>query len=129
MEENLDKIEKGPKESFEKEPSFAKAMEGKEEILEKRERPRQEKESREELEQELQKIKLSSEAQVQAQKQAEEIKKETVQGKIQHLMDLAKAQGLAYAVEVARKMDDPYLLDLFHDDLAKDGLFKKFLEK
>jgi len=127
MEENLDKIEKGPKEEYREKPSIVE--QGRETVSEKEELTEEEIVSKKELEQELQKVKLSSQAQVQAQKQAEDMKKGTVQGKIQHLMDLAKAQGLAYAVEVARKMDDPYLLDLFHDTLAKDSLFKKFLEK
>ena len=138
MEENLNKIEKGPKEKYreespsetvkdKKEPSAAEAFT--ETLESKGELTEEEKVSREELEKELKKVKLSSQAQVQAQKEAEEMKKQTVEGKIQHLTDLAKAQGLAYAVEVAKKMDDPYLLDLFHDNLAKNGLFKEFLEK
>lgn len=128
MEENLDKIEKGPKEEYrEKIPSIAK--EQRESIPEEKELTEEKIASREELEKELEKIELSPESKVEAKKEAEEIKKQTVEGKIQHLMDLAKAQGLAYAVEVAKKMNDPYFLDLFHDNLAKDGLFKEFLEK
>ncbi|MCK4453740.1 hypothetical protein KAU51_00070 [Candidatus Parcubacteria bacterium] len=129
MEQDFEKIEKEPGKEYREEISPKETIEEREEVLEKKELTETEKEARKELEKEIKKVKLSSQAKIQAQKQAEDIKKGTVQGKIQHLLDLAQTQGLAYAVEVVRKMDDPYLLDLFHDTLAKQGLFKKFLEK
>lgn len=64
----------------------------------------------------------------QEQKQSEGIKKQSVQGKIQHFLDLARTQGIVEAIQAVKKMNDPYLLDLFHDALAKQGLFKKFLK-
>ena len=123
-----EKIEKEAEKGYEK-PSFSEIREAEGEILEGKELGHEKKKLREELEKEIEKVQLSPQARVQAQKEAEEIKKQTVQGKIRHLLDLAQAQGLAYAVEVARKMNDPYLLDLFHDTLAKEGLFKKFLKR
>ena len=129
MEEKIKKFEKEIREEYKEEPAFAEATAGKEEILEKMELTEEEKQTRRELEEEIEKIKLSPQTKVQARKQAEEMKKQSAKGKIQHLLDLAQAQGVAYAVEVVRKMDDPYLLDLFHDILAKQGLFKKFIEK
>ncbi len=126
MEENLDKIEKWPKEEYKEKPSI---VEDKEAVLEKKELTEEEKDIHGELEKELQKVKLSSQAQAQAQKEAEDLKKETVKGKVKRLLDLAQSKGLAYSVEVVKKMDDAYLLDLFHDTLAKGGLFKKFLGK
>lgn len=133
MEEINKKIEKETREEYKEKPSSAEAPlsagEEKEGILEKREFAEEEIKKREELEKEIEKIKLSPQIKAQAQKQADEIKKQSAKGKIQHLLDLAQAQGISYAVEVARKIDDPYLLDLFHDTLAKEGLFKKFMEK
>lgn len=129
MEKKNEKIEKETREDYEKEPSSAEALVGKKEILKKIELDEEEKKMRGELEKEMEKIKLSPEVKVQAQKQSEEMKKQSVKGKIQHLLDLAQTQSVAYAIEVAQKMNDPYLLDLFHDTLAKEGLFKKFLEK
>jgi len=129
MEQDFEKIEKEPRKKYREEISPKETIEEREKVLEKRELTEQEKETRKELEKEIKKVKLSPQAKVQAQKQAEDIKKGTVQGKIQHLLDLSQSQGLAYAVEVVRKMDDPYLLDLFHDTLVKEGLFRKFLEK
>ena len=129
MEEINKKIEKETREEYREKPSFAESAEGKEEILEKKELTEEESKTRRELEKEIEKIKLSPQTNVQAQKQADEMKKQTAQGKIQHLLDLAQSNGVAYAVEVARKLNDAYLLDLFHDTLAKQGLFKKFLKK
>lgn len=127
MEETNKKIEKGIEKEYVEKPSLTE--EGGKEALEKIELSREETEEKQELEKEIEKIKLSPDEKVQAQKQADELKRQTAQGKIQHLLDLAQSQGIAYAIEVARKINDPYLLDLFHDTLAKQGLFKKFLEK
>ncbi len=82
-----------------------------------------------ELKKEVEKTRLAPEMKVQAKKESEQIKKQSVQGKIQHLLDLTQSNGVVYAVEVARKMNNPYLLDLFHDALAREGFFKKFSEK
>ena len=129
MEQDIEKIEKEPGKEYREEISPKETIEKRGEVLEKEESTEKEKEIRKELEKEIEKVKLSSQTKIQAQKQAEDIKKGTVQGKIQHLLDLAQTQGLAYAVEVVKKMNDPYLLDLFHDTLAEEGRFKKFLEK
>ena len=80
-----------------------------------------------EMEKEIEKIKISPQMKTQAQQQADDIKKQTTQGKIKHLLELAQTQGLAYSVEVAKKMNDAYLLDLYHDELANNQLYKKFL--
>lgn len=98
------------------------------EVLEKKELTEKEKEERERLKKEIEKEKLPYEVKIEIQKEAEMIKRKIARGKIKHLLDLAQTQGIAYAVEVARKMDDPYLLDIFHDILVKEGLYKKFLK-
>ena len=46
---------------------------------------------------------------------------------IKLLTDLAFEKGVAHAVEVVKKMDNPYLLDEFHDALV-DELYKKLIE-
>lgn len=48
--------------------------------------------------------------------------------KIKKLLLLAQEKGVIYAVNVAKKMDDAYILDMFHDALAKEGLYAKFKE-
>ena len=48
--------------------------------------------------------------------------------KLEHLLKLVKTKGVIYAVNVAKKMDDPYLLDVLHDALVKNGYYKDFLK-
>jgi hypothetical protein len=63
--------------------------------------------------------------QVDAEKEAE--------AKITRLVGLAKEKGVIYAVKVARRVEDNYVLDEFHDRLAyelqtaliKEGLIKE----
>jgi hypothetical protein len=49
--------------------------------------------------------------------------------KLEYLLKLAKDKGLVFAIQIARKMGDPFILDLLHDTLAKEGYFKDFLPK
>lgn len=52
---------------------------------------------------------------------------------VKHLSDLAFHKGIGHAVEVAQNLDNPYLLDKFHDtvidrlyqELVKRGMLKK----
>lgn len=46
--------------------------------------------------------------------------------KIKNLLQLAQKKGVVFAVHVAKKMNNPYILDVFHDMLAKEGYYKKF---
>ncbi len=48
------------------------------------------------------------------------------QKKIKFLLELAKKKGVIYAVNVAKNMKDPYLLDTLHDRLIQDGHYKEF---
>lgn len=50
------------------------------------------------------------------------------ESKIQQLLDLAGAKGVAHAVKVARSLDDYYALDRMHDDLA-DKLYAGLLAR
>jgi len=49
--------------------------------------------------------------------------------KIKHLLEVAREKGVVFAVKVAKSMNEPYLLDTFHDLLAKEGLYKDFIKK
>ncbi len=51
-----------------------------------------------------------------------------MQEKLQHLVDLAFEQGLLTAIEQARKTNDPYLLDAFHDTLT-DKLYQELVAR
>jgi hypothetical protein len=121
----------------EKEPIFKKERAPKEiveelyrekkEELEKRELlTEKEKAIREKLEEEIVKIKLSPTLTDEAKKKAIQIKSLNEKGKLKNLLDIVKTNGVAFAVDVARRMNDPYILDIFHDILAREGLYKKF---
>ncbi|MBD3208753.1 MAG: hypothetical protein GF370_04890 [Candidatus Nealsonbacteria bacterium] len=77
---------------------------------------------------EREKMKLSPELEKEAEEQAKEIEKLGKKRKISQLFDLADEKGIHFAVEIARKMKDPYLLDIFHDLLAREGFYKGFLK-
>jgi hypothetical protein len=50
------------------------------------------------------------------------------QSKVQKLIDLAQTKGVEHAVEVARSLEDYYVLDRMHDEMA-DKLYEGLLEK
>jgi len=104
-----------------------------EEIQEKKERGEEkefltaeEKIIKEKLRREIELMKINPELQDEARKKAQEIKELDVQGKIKNLLLAAEQEGVAFAVKIAEGLKDPYLLDVFHDILARDGLFKRF---
>lgn len=49
--------------------------------------------------------------------------------KIEHLLKIAHEKGVLTAVQMAKEMNDPYLLDVFHDLMAKEGFYKSFIKK
>jgi len=57
-----------------------------------------------------------------------EDKKKEVQKKLQHLVELAFSSGLLEAIQAARKENDPYLLDAFHDAVV-DTLYKELVKR
>ncbi len=61
---------------------------------------------------------------------AVEVEKEKIEylgekEKIEHLLSMARQKGMVFAVQLAKKMNEPYLLDLLHDVLAKEGFYLK----
>ncbi len=61
-------------------------------------------------------------------KKAKQIKEEKKERQIQLLTDLAFEKGVIHAAEVARKLDDAYILDEFHDSLV-DELYNYLIEQ
>lgn len=57
-----------------------------------------------------------------------EIKREPKERQIQLLTDLAFEKGVIHATEVARGLDNPYILDEFHDTLV-DELYNYLVEQ
>lgn len=76
----------------------------------------------------IEKTDLDDQLKIQAATQAQSIKQLDEEKKIKKLLALAKSKGVIYAVNVAKKMDDPYVLDLLHDILAQEGYYKKFIK-
>ncbi len=59
----------------------------------------------------------------------EQNKNNQIKDKIKELLDIGEKKGLVYAIEKAKQSNDPFLLDVFHDILAKDGNYKNILKK
>jgi len=61
-------------------------------------------------------------------KKVKELKGQEKERQIQLLTDLAFEKGVAHATEVAKKLEDPYILDEFHDTLV-DELYSYLAEQ
>jgi len=79
-----------------------------------------------ELRQEIEKMELDDNGKVEAEKAREKISFLGEKEKIDHLLDLARQKGVVFAIQVARRMNEPYLLDILHDTLAQEGYYKDF---
>lgn len=53
---------------------------------------------------------------------------EAAEQKVHKLIELAQVKGVAHAVRVAKRMNDLYVLDTMHDELA-DKLYEGLLSK
>ncbi len=103
------------------------------EILESKETAAEKPEalSREEIQktrEEIEKADLDDHLKMQVQSHAKDLSVSGLEEerKIKKLLDIAKAKGPVFAIHVAKKMNDPYLLDKLHDKLAQGGFYKNF---
>ncbi len=62
-------------------------------------------------------------------KKMEEEKKLSVKKEVKHLIAIAEEKGLEYSIREAQKKNDPFLLDIYHDVLAKDASYRRFLSR
>ena len=110
------------------EPLSPETLEEKEIPLEKKEvAPVLEKTIEEQLRREIAMMELSPELQKEAIKKAKKIEFLGEKEKIKRLVALAEERGAVFSVRVAREINDPYILDNFHDvliKLIKEGLVK-----
>lgn len=58
----------------------------------------------------------------------QELQEQSKERQIQILTEMAFEKGVVYAVEIAKNLDNPYLLDEFHDVLV-DQLYNKLVEE
>ncbi|MBU3934843.1 hypothetical protein KKC00_02695 [Patescibacteria group bacterium] len=105
----------------------AAVREGKE-ITNKEISPEDEKMIRKQLRREIETMELSEVSREEAVREAKKIEFLGEEGKLERLLMLAQEKGIAYSVRVAKDMNDPYILDTFHDALVRNGYYKKFLE-
>ena len=80
------------------------------------------------LREKIEKTDLDENLKIQALAQAQNIKSLDNEEKIKKLLEIARKKGIIYAVSVAKKMNSPYILDIFHDKLAEEGFYKKFIK-
>jgi len=99
----------------------------KEGILEKHVLTLKEQESRKRLEEDVLKWKQNIPNASDDQDGEEENLAETqLQEKVKKLLLVAQKRGLMKSIDLAKKSNDPYLIDLYHDILCKDDLYLKF---
>lgn len=82
----------------------------------------------EEIRKELEGMDLDETSEMEAQIKANGFESLETKEKINKLLQTAKSKGVVFAVNVAKKMNDHYVLDTFHDVLAKEGYYKKFVK-
>jgi hypothetical protein len=81
--------------------------------------------SQEELQKEIEKVSQSPQGQQDIKQKVAQIKDLDTQGKLSRLLSLAQERGVAFAISVAKEMNDPYLLDTLHDGIIEKGIHKK----
>ena len=92
--------------------------------------PAEEKEAiRQQIKREIEMMELTPELQDEAAKKAKKIEFLGEKEKLEHLLAIAEERGLVFAIDVAKNMNDPYVLDILHDILIREGLYKKFLKQ
>jgi len=95
---------------------------------EKKEISQEERLVSDELKREIEMMELDENLKDEAEKKAQKISFLGEDKKIEHLLQIARSRGVIFAIQVARKMNDPYLLDVFHDVLAREGYYQKFMK-
>lgn len=78
-----------------------------------------------ELMKEVEMMKLDENTKKDAEAKAEKIEFLGEKEKIERLLKIAREKGVVFAIQVVKKMNEPYLLDILHDTLAQEGLYKK----
>lgn len=80
------------------------------------------------LRKEIELMELDDKLKAEAEKKSKTISFLGEDKKVERLLEIAREKGVVFSVQVAKKMNDPYLLDVFHDVLAQEGYYKKFIK-
>jgi len=86
-----------------------------------------EKQEKEKIREEIKKVSFPQ-ADEEVKKEVKSLEGKALPGKIDRLFELASEKGLFFALKIAESTGDGYLIDIFHDLLAKDGIYKKFIK-
>lgn len=81
---------------------------------------------REEIRRELELMNQDENLKKESENKAKKIQFLGDEEKLKNLLELAKQKGVIFAVNVAKSMNDPYVLDTFHDILVREGLWKNY---
>jgi len=100
----------------------------KEKKVEKKEMSADEKIISEELKREIELMQVDDNLKKEAEQKANKIQFLADDEKLKKLLDVAKNKGVIFAIQTAKKMNDPFLLDALHDILAKEGYYQKFIK-
>ena len=80
------------------------------------------------LRREIDKMELNDDLKQEAVERARTIEALDEEKKVKHLLEITKEKGIAFAINVAEKMNDHFVLDNFHDILVKEWYtYKQFL--
>jgi hypothetical protein len=82
----------------------------------------------EELKREIELMEADETTQEDAKKKAKEIEFLGEKEKVEHLLQVAKEKGVVAAIQTAKRTNEPYLLDLLHDILAREGYYQQFIK-
>ena len=82
---------------------------------------------RKDLEKKVEETELPPEVQQQVVSQAAQIQSGALneEAKVKRLVDMAQTKGVIFALKAAKEIGDDYILDMFHDALVKDKLYKQ----
>jgi len=98
-------------------------------IPEKKELVKEDHDVKEILKREIEIMELDDNLKKEAIEKARKIQVLGEEEKIEHLLETAKKSGIIFAVQIAKQMNDAYILDVFHDILVKDwDSYKQFLK-
>lgn len=81
-----------------------------------------------ELRKKIETMDLGDDVRQRAKTQSHQIESLKEEEKIKNLLKITKEKGVVYAVTVAKNMNDPYILDTFHDRLIEEGYYNEFLK-
>ncbi len=119
--EELDSLQEKKPQVPEQEPHFEPEAE---KTPEKKEAERDEKIIAQELRREIELMDIDDNLKKQAEQKANKISFLADDDKLKKLLEIAREKGVLLAVQTAKRMNDPFILDTLHDALSREGYYK-----